>query len=71
MIRNVALEISLRDVICGVLPFVAPMRVAVLLCCLPPGIVIAFPSWVTSAPVASRGRLPGHCRSRWSLPAGG
>ena len=50
VIRNVAPDIPLREVIRGVLPFVALMMLAVLLCCLLPGIVLAFPGWVMGAP---------------------
>jgi len=46
VIRNVAPDIPLREVIFGVLPFVALMVLAVLLCCLLPGIALAFPNWV-------------------------
>ena len=44
--RNVAPDIPLRDVIVGVLPFVGLMVLAVILCCLLPGIVLAFPTWI-------------------------
>jgi len=46
VIRNVAPDIPLREVIVGVLPFVGLMILAVVLCCLLPGIVLAFPTWV-------------------------
>jgi TRAP-type C4-dicarboxylate transport system permease large subunit len=49
VIRNVAPDIPLREVIVGVLPFVGLMILAVILCCLLPGIVLAFPTWVMGA----------------------
>jgi C4-dicarboxylate transporter, DctM subunit len=50
VIRNVAPDIPLRDVIYGVLPFVGLMVLAVVLCCLFPGIALAFPNWVMGGP---------------------
>jgi len=46
VIRNVAPDIPLREVIFGVLPFVGLMVLAVLLCSLVPGLALAFPNWV-------------------------
>ena len=50
VIRNVAPDIPLRDVVIGVLPFVALMVIAVLLCCIAPAIVLGFPNWVMGLP---------------------
>ena len=44
VIKNIAPDIPLADVIWGVLPFVALMVVAVVLICLVPGIATAFPT---------------------------
>jgi TRAP-type C4-dicarboxylate transport system permease large subunit len=43
VIRNVAPDIPLRDVIFGVLPFVVLMAIAIVLICLAPGIATWFP----------------------------
>jgi TRAP-type C4-dicarboxylate transport system permease large subunit len=43
VIRNVAPDIPLRDVIFGVLPFVFLMAIAIVLICLAPGIATWFP----------------------------
>jgi TRAP-type C4-dicarboxylate transport system permease large subunit len=43
VIRNVAPDIPLRDVIFGVLPFVALMAIAIVMICLAPGIATWFP----------------------------
>ena len=43
VIRNIAPDIPLRDVIWGVMPFVGLMAVAVLLLCLVPGIATWLP----------------------------
>jgi C4-dicarboxylate transporter DctM subunit len=43
VIKNIAPDIPLRDVIWGVLPFVVLMLFAIILCCLFPGIVTGFP----------------------------
>jgi TRAP-type C4-dicarboxylate transport system permease large subunit len=50
VIRNVAPDIPLRDVIRGVLPFVGLMLAAVVLCCVLPGIALAFPNWLMGGP---------------------
>ena len=50
VIKNIAPDIPLADVIWGVLPFVALMVVAVVLICLVPGIATAFPNWVMGPP---------------------
>ena len=49
VIKNIAPDIPLRDVILGVLPFVALMFVAIVLICLAPGIATAFPDMVMGA----------------------
>jgi len=46
VIKNIAPDIPLSDVIWGVLPFVALMMVAILLLCLFPSIVTLLPDWV-------------------------
>ena len=46
VIRNIAPEIPLREVIWGVMPFVGLMFFAVILCCLFPGIATALPNAV-------------------------
>ena len=46
VIKNVAPDIPLRDVIMGVLPFVALMLAAVILLCVAPQIATAFPNWI-------------------------
>ena len=43
VIRNIAPDIPLRDVILGVLPFLLLMFVAIILCCLLPGIITVLP----------------------------
>src|SRR5258708_17621529 len=44
VIRNVAPDIPLREVIFGVLPFVFLMAIAIVLICLAPGIATWFPN---------------------------
>jgi TRAP-type C4-dicarboxylate transport system permease large subunit len=46
VIKNIAPDIALADIIWGVLPFVALMLLAVLLICLAPGIATALPDAV-------------------------
>ena len=46
VIRNVAPDIPLRDVVLGVLPFVGLMALAVLVLCLAPSIATWFPDVV-------------------------
>jgi len=46
VIKNIAPDIPLRDVVWGVMPFVALMFVAIFLICLLPGIATGFPNWV-------------------------
>ena len=48
VIKNIAPDISLSQIIWGVLPFVVLMFVAVLLICLFPGIATGLPNWVMS-----------------------
>ena len=50
VIKNIAPDIPLRDVIYGVLPFVGLMVVAVVLICIFPGIATGFPNLVMGAP---------------------
>jgi len=46
VIKNIAPDIPLKDVIWGVLPFVGLMMLAILLCCLFPAIVTGLPDAV-------------------------
>jgi TRAP-type C4-dicarboxylate transport system permease large subunit len=50
VIKNIAPDIPLRDVIWGVLPFVGLMFVAIVLICLVPGIATGFPDLVMGPP---------------------
>ena len=50
VIRNIAPDIPLRDVIYGVLPFVGLMFVAILLLCFAPQIATALPDMIMGAP---------------------
>jgi len=49
VIKNIAPDIPLADVIWGVLPFVLMMFVAIVLICLFPGIATWFPNAVMGA----------------------
>jgi tripartite ATP-independent transporter DctM subunit len=49
VIKNIAPDIPLRDVIWGVIPFVALMMLAVLALCVFPGISTWFADWVMAA----------------------
>lgn len=51
VIKNIAPEISLRDIIFGVLPFVAMMLLAVVVLCMAPGIATWLPEHVMGAAV--------------------
>ena len=46
VIKNIAPDIPLSDVIWGVMPFVGLMFIAIILCCFFPGIATAFPDAV-------------------------
>ena len=46
VIKNIAPDIPLKDVIWGVMPFVGLMFVAIVLCCFLPGIATSFPDAV-------------------------
>ncbi|WP_448205844.1 TRAP transporter large permease [Azospirillum sp. sgz302134] len=46
VIKNIAPDIPLRDVIWGVMPFVGLIILCVLLLCLFPGIATALPDWI-------------------------
>ncbi|MEP6873928.1 MAG: TRAP transporter large permease subunit, partial [Burkholderiales bacterium] len=46
VIKNIAPDIALADIIWGVLPFVGLMLLAVLLICMVPGIAIGLPDAV-------------------------
>ena len=49
VIKNIAPDIPLRDVIWGVMPFLALMFIAVLLLCVFPGIAVGFPNMIMGA----------------------
>jgi TRAP-type C4-dicarboxylate transport system permease large subunit len=51
VIRNIAPDISLKDVTFGTLPFVALMLVAIVLLCVLPGIATWIPDAVMGAPI--------------------
>ena len=46
VIKNIAPDIPLKDLMWGVMPFVGLMMLAILLCCLFPAVVTAFPDAV-------------------------
>jgi len=46
VIKNIAPDIPLRDVVLGVLPFVGLMLIAIVLICIVPGIATWFPEAV-------------------------
>ena len=48
VIKNIAPDIPLRDVVWGVIPFVALMMLAVVVMCFVPGIATWFPNWIMS-----------------------
>ena len=50
VIKNIAPDIPLRDVVWGVMPFVGLMFVAIVLICVFPGIATGFPDWVMGPP---------------------
>ena len=54
VIKNIAPDIPLNDIIWGVLPFVILMLLSVVLICVFPGIATALPDWVMG--VAAPGR---------------
>jgi C4-dicarboxylate transporter DctM subunit len=54
VIKNIAPDIPLRDIIWGVLPFVGLMLFSVVLICLLPGIATALPDAVMGAVPAAR-----------------
>ena len=49
VIKNIAPDIPLKDVIWGVMPFLALMFIAVLLLCVFPGIAVGFPNMIMGA----------------------
>jgi C4-dicarboxylate transporter, DctM subunit len=49
VIKNIAPDIPLKDVIWGVMPFVGLMILCVLMLCFFPGIATGLPSWVYGA----------------------
>jgi TRAP-type C4-dicarboxylate transport system permease large subunit len=49
VIKNIAPDIPLRDVIVGVMPFVGLMFVAIVLLCVFPAIATALPSMLMGA----------------------
>ena len=52
VIKNIAPDIPLRDIVWGVLPFVGLMSLAVVLICLFPGIA----TWLPNATMGPPGR---------------
>lgn len=54
VIKNIAPDIALNDIIWGVLPFVVLMLLAVLLICIFPGIATAFPDLVMGVAAPAR-----------------
>jgi len=50
VIKNIAPDIPLRDVVWGVLPFVGLMFVAIVIICFFPSIATGFPNWVMGPP---------------------
>jgi len=50
VIKNIAPDIPLKDVIWGVMPFLGLMFLAILLMCFVPGIATALPDLVMGAP---------------------
>ena len=52
VIKNIAPDIPLKDVIWGVMPFVGLMFLAIILLCVFPGIATGLPDLVMGAPVA-------------------
>ena len=50
VIKNIAPDIALKDVIWGVMPFLGLMFVAILLMCVFPGIATTLPDLVMGAP---------------------
>jgi TRAP-type mannitol/chloroaromatic compound transport system permease large subunit len=46
VIKNIAPDIPLSDIIWGVMPFVVLMLLAVLMICIYPGIATGLPDWV-------------------------
>jgi TRAP-type C4-dicarboxylate transport system permease large subunit len=54
VIKNIAPDIELRDIIWGVLPFVLLMLLAVLLICIFPGIATSLPDAVMGVVNAAR-----------------
>jgi len=50
VIKNIAPDIPLGDLILGVLPFVGLMFLAIGLMCLFPGIATGLPDWVMGVP---------------------
>ena len=48
VIKNIAPDIPLRDVVWGVIPFVALMMLSIVVMCFMPGIATWFPNWIMS-----------------------
>ena len=51
VIKNIAPDIPLKDVIWGVMPFVGLMLLSIILCCLFPGIATWLPDLVMGATI--------------------
>jgi tripartite ATP-independent transporter DctM subunit len=56
VIKNIAPDIALSDIIWGVMPFVVLMLLAVLLICIYPGIATGLPDWVMGPIATPRGQ---------------
>jgi TRAP-type C4-dicarboxylate transport system permease large subunit len=50
VIKNIAPDIPLKDIIWGVMPFVLLMFFAVVILCFVPGIATWFPDWIMGVP---------------------
>jgi TRAP-type C4-dicarboxylate transport system permease large subunit len=51
VIKNIAPDITLKEIIYGVMPFVAIMLAAVVLLCIFPEIATGFANWVMGTPI--------------------
>ena len=54
VIKNIAPDIPLSDIIWGVLPFVVLMLLSVVLICIFPGIATGLPDWVMGPPALAK-----------------
>jgi TRAP-type C4-dicarboxylate transport system permease large subunit len=51
VIKNIAPDITLREIIWGVMPFVVIMLLSVVLLCVFPDIATGLPNWVMGTPL--------------------